>query len=468
VTGHGAEAPEGPWPIGRLCRTSTTMPLSYDDLFAPFQQAMKPRDLWRVGAEAEKFGVRGPNHAALPYEGRGGIVEILEALVARFGWRPVPEVEGGPIIALERDAEHVTLEPGGQLELSGAPLLDVHGLHAETTEHLAELHAICDPLGIVWLGMGFHPFARQEDLPWVPKQRYEVMKKYLPTRGARALDMMRRTATVQANFDYASEEDAMRKLRVALRLTVLVTAIFANSPLYEGRLAHKCSERAAVWLAVDPDRQGLLPRMWQPKSSLLDYVEWALDVPMFLFKRDGRAVLNTGQTFRAFMDAGFQGHRPDIHDWETHLNSLFPEVRLKNTLEVRGGDSLPVRLASSLPALWTGILYDDQALAEAESFSETFTPREMEELRPAVVLHGLAAEFRGKRLVEGAERLLSMAQGGLSRRARLSKDGQDETVHLAALAKLVGEGKCPADELTQGLPSEPRAMAAEVVLRSRV
>jgi glutamate--cysteine ligase len=444
------------------------MPLKHDDLFAPFSRAMKPPAQWRIGAEAEKFGVRGPNHSAIAYQGRDGVLAILEALVSRFGWEPVREIENGPIIALERSGVHVSLEPGGQLELSGAPLPDVHQILTESVAHLDELHAICDPLQISWLGIGFHPFARQDDLSWVPKLRYGVMKEYLPTKGARALDMMRRTATVQANFDYASEEDAMRKLRVALRLSVVVTAMFANSPFYEGALTGKRSERAEVWLAVDPSRQGLLPAMWNPASKLADYVQWALDAPMFLFKRDDKVVKNTGQTFRAFMENGFSGHRPDLNDWETHLNTLFPEVRLKNTLEVRGGDSLPLRFSPALPALWTGILYDDKALDEADSLSESFTFSEMQELRPAVAKDGLAAPFRGKRLAAVAERVLAAAHGGLARRARKNQDGADETIHLAALSKLIASGKCPADELIQDLPAEPRAMADELVRRVRL
>ncbi len=444
------------------------MPLSEDDLYRFFHAAMKPRHQWRVGAEAEKFGVYQETGGAVPYEGDRGIVGVLSALARRFGWTPVSEVEGGPLIALERQHASVTLEPGGQLELSGAPLDDVHAILAETKAHLAELHTVCAPLGIAWLGVGFHPFARQDDLPWVPKLRYSIMKEYLPKRGERALDMMRRTATVQANFDYASEEDAMRKLRVALRVSPIVTAMFANSPFYEGRVTGDRSERAKVWLAVDPDRQGLLPKLWNPDSRLRDYVEWALDVPMFLFKRSGKVVVNTGQTFRDFWNNGFQGHHADIHDWELHLNTLFPEVRLKHTIEVRGGDSLPTRLSPALPALWTGILYDPTALDEAESFSASFTWDEMEALRLELAQRGLSAVLRGKPLADAAQRLIDIARGGLARRKRLSDDGDDETVHLAALSKLVQHGSSPADELAQGLPSEPAAMKSEIIRRAGV
>ncbi len=444
------------------------MPLSQDDLLRFFHEAMKPAHLWRIGAEAEKFGVYEATAGAVPYEGDNGIVGVFSGLVRRFGWKPVSELDGGPLIALERQRASVTLEPGGQLELSGAPLGDVHAIVAENKAHLAELHEVCAPLGIAWLGVGFHPFARQDDLPWVPKLRYSIMKEYLPKRGDRALDMMRRTATVQANFDYASEDDAMRKLRVGLRLSPIVTAMFANSPFCEGRVTGNRSERAKVWLAVDPDRQGLLPKLWDPSSRLRDYVEWALDVPMFLFKRNGKVVANTGQTFRAFWTEGFQGHQPDIHDWEMHLNTLFPEVRLKHTIEVRGGDSLPIRLSPALPALWTGLLYDAAALDEAEAFSASFAWNEMQTLRPELAHRGLSAVFRGKPLADAAQRLLDIARRGLMNRKRLSKNRQDETVHLAALSNLVEHGKTPADELAHGLPSEPAAMKSEIIRRARV
>ncbi len=444
------------------------MPLSYDDLFIPFQQSMKPRSEWRIGAEAEKFGVYEATLGAVPYEGDKGIVGVLAALESRFGYKAVRESEGGPLIALERNNASVTLEPGGQLELSGAPLGDVHAIFAETKAHHAELHDICEPLGIAWLGLGFHPFARQEDLSWVPKLRYAVMREYLPKRGDRALDMMRRTATVQANFDYASEDDAMRKLRVALRLSPIVTAMLANSPFREGRITGDKSERTKVWLAVDPDRQGLLPTVWNPKSRIRDYVEWALAAPMFLFKREGKVVRNTGQTFRAFMSDGFEGHAPDVHDWEMHLNTLFPEVRLKHTLEVRGGDSLPLELFAALPALWTGILYDDDALAAAEALSASYTYDEMQALRPEIAKLGLAATFRKRPLADAAVRVLEIARGGLARRKRLSSDGHDETVHLGHLSKLVEHGRCPADDLVDRLPDDRQGLGAEIIRRTKL
>jgi glutamate--cysteine ligase len=443
------------------------MMLTYDDLFRLFFDSMKPREQWRVGAEAEKFGVHVVTGAPVAYEGDSGVAGIMQSLAARFGWSMAAELEGGPLISLSRGRAQVTLEPGAQLELSGAPLDDMHSIVAETQQHIDELSAICEPLGIAWLAIGFHPFARQDELPWVPKQRYSVMREYLPTRGVRALDMMRRTATVQANFDYASEEDAMRKLRLALRLSPIVTAMFANSPLCERRATGGRTERARVWLAVDPDRQGLLPKLWRPAARLADYVEWALDAPMFLFKREHHAVRNTGQTFRSFMERGFEGHVATLADWELHLNTLFPEVRLKHTLEVRGADSVPRRFAAALPALWTGILYDDKALTEAERLSESWTFEEMEALRPAVAEKALAATLRSVPIAEPARALLDIAAGGLRRRARYDRSGADESVHLASLGALVAAGRAPADDLLRDLPSEPAALVREVIERGR-
>jgi glutamate--cysteine ligase len=443
------------------------MALSRDDLFRPFHEAIKPRDQWRIGAEAEKFGVVTATGAAVPYDGERGITGVFAAL-QKHGWQPMSEVEAGPILALARDGASVTLEPGGQLELSGAPLDDVHAIAKETSAHLAELHRVSDPLGISWLGVGFHPFARQEDLPWVPKLRYAIMREYLPKRGTRALDMMRRTATVQANFDYGSEEDAMRKMRVALRLSPIVTAIFANSPFCEGKVTGRRSERAEVWLSVDPDRQGLLPSLWKADSSFEDYVEWALDVPMFLIKRDGKVVANTGQTFRAFWAEGFQGEKADIHDWELHLNTLFPEVRLKHTIEVRGNDSQTVPLAAAIPALFTGILYDGRALDEAENLVASFTFDEMQALRADVAKRALLAQLRGRPIADMAQTLLGIAKGGLARRGRRSQDGRDETVHLAHLEPLVERAQCPADVLLADFPVAPSRFTNEVIRRTKL
>lgn len=435
-----------------MADSAQTTPLtSFDELLAPFFAAIKPTERHRIGAEAEKFGVDKATGAALPYDGEVSVLRVLHALVEEHGWQPDYEQPGGPLIALRRGLASVTLEPGGQLELSGAPLEDIHLVHDETTKHLAELSNISAKLGLAWLGLGFHPFARQSDLTWVPKARYSVMREYLPTRGAHAIDMMRRSATVQANFDYESEAAAMRKVRVALRLSPLVTAMFANSPLYEGSLFGGRSYRASVWLDVDPDRQGLIREVFERGERFEQYINWALDVPMFLFKRHGQMIKNTGQTFRSFMSDGYEGERPTAGDWTMHLNTLFPEVRLKQTIEVRGADSLPAGLSAALPALWTGILYDARALDEAEALTHDFGYDEVEATRPDIARRGLMASFRGQPLARLAETLLDIASGGLERRARLNAEGKDERVHLENLAGLVAEGLCPADRLVLAL-----------------
>jgi glutamate--cysteine ligase len=425
-----------------------------DDLLAPFVEACKPRGEWRIGPEMEKFGVFEQTRRPLPYLGSRSVLRILEKLVEGAGWRPERELDGGPIIALLRGGASVTLEPGAQLELSGDKAENIHQVCAELRAHLREIAPLSRAMGVRWLGVGFHPFAHRDDFEWVPKQRYAVMREYLPTRGGHAVDMMLRTCTVQVNLDYASEADAMRKMRVALALAPATTAMFANSPWKEGRPHGGVTYRGRVWLDVDPDRSGLLPGLWKRGSRFDDYVEWALDVPMFLFKRGGRAIANTGQTFRSFLKSGYEGHVATMEDWKTHLNTLFPEVRLKKTIEVRGADVQSTDLACALPALWTGVFYDDRALLEAEELVDGWTYDEIAELRTRVWRDGVRATFRGRPLAGVAERLVAIADGGLERRAILDSSGKDERVHLARLRKLVSEGRCPADTLLEGLERE--------------
>ncbi len=447
---------------------------SFDDLYAPFFGAMKPPSQFRVGAEAEKFGVFADG-SPIPYDGERGVKRILEELASRFGWQPHAERTGGPLISLLRgDGASVTLEPGAQLELSGAPLETMHQIADETAAHLEEVRQVAEPLGIRFLGLGFHPFAKQEDLPWVPKSRYGIMKRYLPTRGAHGHDMMRRTATVQANFDYEDEVSAMRVMRVALRLSPLVTAMFANSPFVEGRAYGGRSYRAEAWLDVDPSRQGLVPTVLRDGSKLSDYVEWALDAPMFLVLRpeviaNNGIVENTGQTFRSFWKDGFEGHHATSADWLTHLNTMFPEVRLKKTIEVRGADSQGRDLATALSALWTGILYDPRAFDEAEALVAGFEHEELAALRPQVADKALAATFRGAPLAKLAEAVVETARGGLARRACKRADGADESVHLLPLARLVERGRCPADDLLDAvLEGDPAGFRERVATASRL
>jgi glutamate--cysteine ligase len=328
---------------------------------------------------------------------------------------------------------------------------------------MRELEPVSRALGVRWLAVGFHPLATRGDFTWVPKQRYGIMRQYLPTRGGHALDMMLRTCTVQANLDYASEPDAMRKMRVALALAPTTTAMFANSPWKEGTPHGGLSYRGRVWLDVDASRTGLLPGLWKRSARFDDYVEWALDVPMFLFKRDGIAIHNTGQTFRSFWQDGFEGHRPTTDDWKTHLNTLFPEVRLKKTIELRGADVQPMGLACALSALWTGILYDDRALADAEALVEGWTYAEVAELRERAWRDGLRADFRGKPLVSVAERVMAIAEAGLERRGIIDPaSGKDERIHLERLGRLVARAQTPADVLLAGMDREADPAAAMI------
>ena len=438
-----------------------------DDLTSVFHAAEKPVSAFLLGAEGEKFGVNEQTGAPLAYEGDFGVVRVLDALT-RFGWKPEGETEGGPIIALTRGAASVTLEPGSQLELSGSALPDVHAVQAEFAQHMQELGDISREMRIAWLGVGFHPIAAQSDLTWVPKQRYGIMREYLPPLGSAAHDMMRRTATVQVNLDYSSEEDAMRKLRVGLLLAPLLNALTANSPFRERARTDKKSLRGNVWLHMDPARSGLVRRVLAKKrATYRDYAEWALDAGMFLVKRDGRAVANTGQTFRDFLANGFEGERATLGDWKLHLNTLFPDVRLKNTLELRSCDSLPLRLSGGVSALAAGIFYDERALAEAETLAETMGAEAVDRARHDLVSHGLQASLGGVPARALAERLLEIARGGLERRGRVDASGQTETIHLEPLIALVHEGRCPADRLTEGVAENQTLSVAELIRRTR-
>lgn len=417
-----------------------------DDLLALFHLSEKPKAEWRVGTEAEKFGVY-TDGSALVYEGSKGVEGIFTELITQYGWEPLSEGEGKPTIALKRGRSSVTLEPAAQFELSGGPMQSIHECADEFAIHLHELKHISEKLGIVWLGLGFHPWAKQNDLPWVPKMRYGIMRQYLPTKGSMALDMMRRTCTVQANLDYCDETDAMRKLQVGLRLAPIVTAMFANSPIVEGALTGERSHRAEVWLNMDPDRSGLLPTLWKGSPTYQTYIEWALDVPMFLIKRDGKAIENTQQTFRQFLKEGLGPHRATKADWELHLNTMFPEVRLKNIIEVRSADGQQLPLSLALPALWKGIFYDERSLAETEELTKNFDHGTLEKTRTQIVKQGLRMELYGLPLRSWAERIVEIATDGLRRQASYNAQSEDESIYLRPLSDLVAKGETPADRL---------------------
>jgi glutamate--cysteine ligase len=437
---------------------------SYDDFLKPFHEAEKPVSEFRCGAEMEKFGVI-DGGSVLPYEGPVSVRTVMKSLEDGYGWVPEAETHGGPVLALLRSGASITLEPGSQFELSGAPLDHAHDICREFRNHLSEIRPVSERLGIKWLGLGFHPFSKRADYTFVPKQRYGIMREYLPTRGKYALDMMLRTATVQGNYDYISEKDAMRKLRVGLRLSAVTTALFANSPFYEGVPFGGKSYRARVWLDMDPDRSGLVPGVWKEDATYRDYVEWALAVPMFMFKRGDEKFANTGQTFKSFFDDGFQGHKPLMSDWLTHLNTLFPEVRLKKTIEVRGADSQGAATACALPALFLGVYYDDKALDAADALTHDFTFAEVEASRQHVWEKGLGAPFRNGTLQPIAEKLIEIAEGGLERRKKLSSKGNDERVHLTKIKAWAAKGQSPADALLEGL-DKVQDVRAEIIRRA--
>lgn len=420
-------------------------PVRRDELAEVFRRAEKGPERFLIGAEGEKFAVRRETGEPLTYDGEFGVCRIFRHLGENHGWTPYREREGGPVLALLRERASITLEPSVQFELSGAPLPDVHAIDRELREHFRELAPVAAEMGLEWLMTGFHPLAERAELPWVPKERYPIMREYLPSKGTAALDMMQRTATVQANYDYSSEADALRKLRVTLRLGPLVHALFANSPFEAGRRSEFLSRRGVVWMNMDPSRSGLVPPVWKRDATYDDYVEWALDAGMFLFRRGERFVRNTGQTFRDFLENGFQGHRATLEDFAAHLATLFPEVRLKSTLEVRSIDAQQPALGLAMIALYTGILYDERALAETEALVEGLRPEQLEEARPRLVRHGPREKVAERSAFSWGEALVEIARGGLERRGRLAS-GVDESAYLRPLGRLLELRLTPAEE----------------------
>jgi glutamate--cysteine ligase len=411
------------------------------ELVAWFERGEKPPEQWRVGTEHEKIGLRLGSYASIPFEGPDGIAAVLENVAQQDGWQRIRE--GEHLIALEKNGASITLEPGGQLELSGAPLRTIHETCDEFHAHLALMKRASEPFGIEWLGLGLDPLHGVPERPVMPKARYRIMRAYLPTRGALALEMMFATATVQANFDYASEADMVEKLRTALSVTLIVSAIFANSSLGEGKANGFVSRRVHIWEHTDPDRCGLLPFVFEPDFGYRRYVEWALDVPMFFLVRDGRYRPAHPMTFREFLARGFEGERATLADFDRHLTTLFPEVRLKRVIEVRGADAVPPRLTCSLPALWKGVLYDAQARAAALALGSRLSHAEREALRDDVARRGLLARFGSLPMRDAALELARIAREGLRRIAHAGSRAPDETAFLDPVFEQIELGKSP-------------------------
>jgi glutamate--cysteine ligase len=421
-----------------------------DELVAWFEKGNKPMSQWRIGTEHEKFPFTVKGHDPVPYEGPRGIGKLLQGMQHLLGWEPI--MEGDNIIGLYdvTGGGAISLEPGGQFELSGAPVETVHQTHTELMAHLAQVHEIAQPLGIGFLGLGMTPKWSRADIPRMPKGRYRIMTNYMPKVGTYGIDMMYRTCTVQTNLDFSSESDMVKKLRVSLALQPVATALFANSPFTEGKPNGFLSFRSQIWTDTDNQRAGMLPFAFEDGFGFERYVDYALDVPMYFIKRGDTYIDVSGQSFRELLAgklASQPGERATLSDWANHVSTIFPEVRLKRYLEMRGADVSSRQRLAGLPAFWVGLLYDEKALDACWQIVKGWTADERQKLRDDVPKLGFAATIRGRTLLTLAAETLKLARGGLSRRARLNPGGQDEALYLEPLEDLVERGTTPAEEL---------------------
>lgn len=412
-----------------------------------FHSSGKPRQRWRVGTEYEKIGIERRSAKAIPYSGPCGVETILRALAEEYNWQP--QEEDGHVMALARGNAQITLEPGGQIELSGEPCESIHCSQAEFTQHIRELLEVAERLDVVFLGLGIQPVSSLPEIEWLPKKRYRIMAPYMQKVGTMGHRMMKQTATVQANIDFSDEKDAMAKFRTAMGLSSLITAIFANSPISEGNLNGYKSFRGHIWTKTDKDRCGLLPFAFSSDVSFAHYVEYALDVPMYFIVRDGSYVDLSGTPFRRFLDHGHQGHYATIEDWDLHLTTLFPEVRIKRYMEVRSADSQPPEFMPALPALIKGVLYDSDCLQAAWDLVKGWSWDERMELYHDSHRYALAARIRRFPLLDLAKELMQIAWEGLRRQGVLNENAEDETIYLKPLKDLLSQGKCPADLLME-------------------
>jgi glutamate--cysteine ligase len=423
----------------------------------------KPKADWRIGTEHEKFGFYTDGLRPVPYEGDRGIRALLEGLAAGYGYERV--MEGEHIIALKAAGASISLEPGGQFELSGAPLEHIHQTCSEVGVHLAQLRDVAGSLGIAFLGLGFSPKWSLEETPIMPKGRYKIMRDYMARVGRLGRQMMFRSCTVQTNLDFSSEADMRKKMRVSLALQPIATALFANSPFAEGRTNGYLSYRAHVWSDTDPDRTGMLPFAFEDGFGYERYVDWALDTPMYFVYRDGKYLDAAGLSFRDFLAGKLSilpGEKPTMKDWEDHLTTLFPEVRLKTYLEMRGADAGPWSRLCALPAFWTGIFYDDDALDAAYALVQCWTDEDREALRRSVPTLGLKAPIKGLSAQDVARQAVAIARSGLKARAKLNASGDDETGFLAELEDIAETGVTAADRLLERWRTEWRGDMAKL------
>lgn len=424
---------------------------SRDDIVAWMNQAGRPEADWRIGTEHEKFGFHKADLSPVAYGGPKGIEKLLRGMEGLLGWEPILDADriiglGDPV-----GGGAISIEPGGQFELSGAPLATLHETEREVNAHLAQVREISEPLGIGFLGLGASPKWTRTDTPIMPKSRYAIMTNYMPRVGSLGLDMMYRTATVQVNLDFRDEADMVEKMRVSLALQPIATALFANSPFTDGKPNGFLSWRGEIWRDTDADRTGGLPQAFQPGFGYESYVDWALDVPMYFVKRGDTYTNVAGIPFRQFMDKGLPdllpGERPTFGDWANHLGTLFPDVRLKRYLEMRGADAGSRDCLVALPALWVGLLYDAASLDAASQLIRDWTAEERLALRDGVPKLGLKTPFRTGTVRDIAREMVALARGGLARRARLDESGRDETRFLDVLDEIVASGITPAERL---------------------
>ena len=418
------------------------------DLAAYLESGCKPKDQWRIGTEHEKFVFCRKALTPVPYDGERSIRALLQGLADQFGWTPI--YEGDNLVALKKDGASVTLEPGGQVELSGAPLENIHETCNEVHAHLDQVKAVTDEVEVGFIGLGHTPNWTRAEMPHMPKGRYTIMRNYMPKVGSLGLDMMHRTATVQVNLDFANEADMVKKFRTSLALQPLATALFANSPLTEGQSNGYCSWRANIWTDTDPHRTGMLNFVFEDGFGFERYTEYMLDVPMYFLFRNGDYVDAAGLSFRDFMAGKLpiaEGQRPTIHDWTDHLSTAFPEVRLKTFLEMRGADSGSWSRICALPAFWVGLLYEGGCLDAAWDEAKRWTTEQREQLRLDAARYGLKAKIGKHTLQDVAKEILDISRAGLRTRARLDTGGNDETGFIQPLAEIADSGLTMAEQM---------------------
>ena len=423
---------------------------SYGQLAEYLRAGCKPIKDWKIGTEHEKFGFVNDNFLPLPYDGQCSIKAMLKGLRDKYHWSEI--LEENNIIGLTKDGANVSLEPGGQLELSGAPLDSIHETCDEVNQHLKEVKSIADDLGASFFGLGAAPEWSHEDMPMMPKGRYKLMTDYMGRVGTHGTQMMYRTCTVQVNLDFSSEQDMIKKMRVGLALQPIATALFANSPFFEGKLVNHKSWRSRIWRDLDEDRTGMLPFVFEEGFGFEAWTEYVLDVPMYFVYRDGKYIDALGQSFRDFLNGklpALPGERPKISDWADHLTTVFPEARVKQFIEMRGADGGPWRKLCALPAFWVGLMYDQNSLDSAWDICKNWDANTREEMRVAASEEGIAANTNGISLLDLARELIDISRAGLKNRARPGNGGlvPDECHFLNAIEEVIETGKSPACEL---------------------